>query len=108
MSGLDELAETISGVAEKVGPATVRVGGGWRGGSGVVVGDGIVLTNAHNVRHDEVTVTFADGRQAEAEVKGLDVDGDLAVLSVDTAALPALDWATAAPDTRDRRVRCRQ
>ena len=30
---------------------------------GVVVGDGRVLTNAHNLRGDEVTVAFADGRR---------------------------------------------
>ena len=97
MSGLDELAETIGGVAQKVGPATVRIGGGWRSGSGVVLGDGVVLTNAHNVRHDQVTVTFADGRQADAEVKGVDVDGDLAVLAVPTDGATALAWAAGAP-----------
>ena len=36
MSSLDELAQTIGSIAESVGPSTVRVGGGWRGGSGVV------------------------------------------------------------------------
>ena len=97
MSSLEELAETINSVAQKVGPATVRIGGGWRGGSGVVVGDGLVLTNAHNVRHDQVTVTFADGRQEEAEVKGVDVDGDLAVLAVATGGAAALAWAEQAP-----------
>jgi S1-C subfamily serine protease len=97
MSSLDELAETINSVAQKVGPATVRVGGGWRGGSGVVVGDGLVLTNAHNVRHERVTVTFGDGRQEEAEVKGIDVDGDLAVLAAATGGVAPLNWAAAAP-----------
>lgn len=56
MSGLDELAGAIKGVAERVGPSVVRVGGGWRGGSGFVVGDGLVVTNAHNIRRDRVTV----------------------------------------------------
>src|SRR3954469_11801195 len=97
MSSLDKLAQTITDVAAKAGPATVRVGGGWRGGSGVVVGDGTVLTNAHNVRHDEVTVTFADGRQEQAEVKGVDVDGDLAVLAVSTGSAAALGWAGSPP-----------
>jgi len=97
MSGLDELAETIGSVAQKVGPATVRIGGGWRSGSGVVVGNGVVLTNAHNVRHESVTVTFADGREAEAEVKGVDVDGDLAVLAVATGGVAAPTWASSAP-----------
>ena len=60
------------------------------GGSGVVVGTGLVVTNAHNIRHDEVVVTFADGRRAEGRPAGVDVDGDLAVVSVDTGDAPAL------------------
>ena len=56
-------------------------------------GPGRVLTNAHNVRGDQVTVTFADGRTAEGSVAGRDVDGDLAVIDVDTAGAPALAWA---------------
>lgn len=97
MSSLDELAAAIAGVADKVGPSTVRVGGGWRSGSGVVIADGLVLTNAHNVRHDQVTVSFADGRHEAAEVKGLDVDGDLCVLAVATGDAPAVEWADSAP-----------
>lgn len=94
MSTLDDLGNTIRDVAERVGPSVVRVGGGWRSGSGVVIGDGLVLTNAHNVRHDHPTVAFADGRKEEAELKGADVDGDLAVLAVPTGGAPALDWAS--------------
>jgi serine protease Do len=92
---LDELGSAIAGVAAKAGGSVVRVGGGWRGGSGVVVGSGVVLTNAHNVRSDEVDVTFADGRQAEARLKGIDIDGDLAVLTVDTGSATPLEWAAA-------------
>ena len=85
MAVLDEVAGALAGVAEKVGPSVVRIGGGWRGGSGVVIGKGAVLTNAHNVRGDEVTVVFADGRRA-GQLSGIDVDGDLAVVSVDTGS----------------------
>jgi len=67
--------------------------GGRRGGAGVIVGAGTVLTNAHNVRGDGTTVTFADGHQAEATLAGVDVDGDLAVLSVDTGSAPAVEWS---------------
>ena len=56
-----------------------------------------MLTNAHNVRGGQVTVTFADGRTAEGTVAGHDIDGDLAVIEADTGAAPALPWATAAP-----------
>ena len=70
MAVLDEVAGALASVAEKVGPSVVRIGGGWRGGSGVVIGEGAVLTNAHNVRGDEVTVVFADGRRAAGSVSG--------------------------------------
>ena len=59
----------------------------------MVIGDGLVVTNAHNLR-GEVAVTFEDGRVATATVAGADLDGDLAVLSVDTAGSPALAWST--------------
>ena len=72
------------------------VGQRWGVGSGIVLGEGTVLTNAHNVRGDRVTVTFADGRTAEGNVAGHDIDGDLAVIGVDTGAVPALPWADGA------------
>ena len=62
-----------------------------------MLGAGQVLTNAHNVRGSQVTVTFADGRTAEGNVAGHDIDGDLAVIETDTGQAPALPWATAAP-----------
>jgi serine protease Do len=89
MSMLDELESSIATVAAGAGPSIVRLGR-WRGGSGVVVSQGAVLTNAHNVR-EGMTVTFADGRQAEAKLAGIDVDGDLAVLAVDTGDAPAIE-----------------
>ena len=94
MAVLDELGRTLASVAEKVAPSVVRIGGGWRGGSGVVVGAGAVLTNAHNVRADDTVVVFADGLRAQASLAGVDVDGDLAVLNVDTGSAPALPWST--------------
>jgi serine protease Do len=95
MAVLDELGEAVASVATRVGASAVRVGGGWRGGSGVVIGSGAVLTNAHNVRSEEVTVTFADGHQASGTVMGMDVDGDLAVIAVDTGSAPTVEWASA-------------
>src|SRR5439155_5966692 len=51
--------------------------------------------NAHNIRGEEITVTFADGRSEAERVAGVDVDGDLAVIEVDTKDAPALDWTGA-------------
>ena len=62
-----------------------------------MLGQGQVLTNAHNVRGSQVTVTFADGRTAEGTVAGHDFDGDLAVIQADTGQAAALPWATAVP-----------
>ena len=93
MSVLDEVTAAVGGVAERVGPAVVGIGQGWGTGSGVVVGDGVVLTNAHNLRGGEVAVSWGDGRTVAGHVAGVDVDGDLAVVSVDTTGVAPLEWA---------------
>jgi S1-C subfamily serine protease len=97
MGALAEIREAVQRAAEQVGPSVVGLGRGWGMGSGVVIGEGRVLTNAHNLRRQEISVTFADGRVATASVAGADVDGDLAVLAVDTGRAPALEWAPDAP-----------
>jgi S1-C subfamily serine protease len=89
----EDLQGAIQGAASSAGPSVVGIGRHQRG-SGVVVADGQVLTNAHNVRGDEVTVTFADGRSAVGSVAGVDHDGDLAVIALETTGAPAIGWAT--------------
>ena len=91
MSVIEELQTAVGAIAERVGPSIVGIGRGTRG-SGVVIGTGKVLTNAHNLRGDEVTVTFADGRRTRGAVAGYDGDGDLAVIDVDTAGATPLEW----------------
>jgi serine protease Do len=93
MAILEEIGASIRQLAEGAGPSVVGIGQRWGVGSGIVLGEGKVLTNAHNVRGDKVTVTFADGRTADGRVAGHDVDGDLAVIGVDTSGVPALPWA---------------
>jgi S1-C subfamily serine protease len=90
MAGLAEASELISSTAETAGAAVVGIGPGWRGGSGVVVADGRVLTAAHNLRRERASVVFADGRREQAEVLGFDRDFDLAVLGVDTGGVEPL------------------
>lgn len=92
MGPIEELGSAIGAVAAKAGPSTVGVGNRWRGGSGIVLGTGKVLTNAHNLHGDEIHVYFSDGREAEGKVLGADGDGDLAVIAVDTKDAPALEW----------------
>jgi serine protease Do len=94
MTILDEVGASIKQLADGTGASVVGIGQRWGVGSGIVLGEGRVLTNAHNVRGDQVTVTFADGRTAEGTVAGHDIDNDLAVINVDTGDAPALPWAS--------------
>jgi serine protease Do len=95
MSAIDELQSALTSVADRAGTSIVGIGSTQRG-SGVVIGGGRVLTNAHNIRGEEVTVTFADGRSTKGTVAGIDFDGDLAVVNVETGSATALDWADGA------------
>jgi S1-C subfamily serine protease len=97
MTIFDEIQASIARLAENSGPSVAGIGQRWGIGSGIVLGAGRVLTNAHNVRGSQATVTFAGGRTAEGTVTGHDLDGDLAVIEADTGQAAALPWATAAP-----------
>lgn len=92
MSALTELQEAVAATAQHTGAAVVAVGRG----AGVVVGDGHIVTNAHNLG-DEPIVRFADGRTAEATLVAADLDGDLAVLAADTGDVTPVTWGEAAP-----------
>jgi S1-C subfamily serine protease len=96
MSAIQELQDATRAVAERVAAATVTIGRQGRG-TGVVIGPGQVLTNAHNLRDRTTQVGFADGRSLQGELAGSDVDGDLAVLRVDTGDVTPLEWAPEAP-----------
>lgn len=93
MGTLEEVQAAATAVAAGAGSAVVGIGRGWGLGSGVVVDDGLVLTNAHNVHGEEVGVTFGDGTTVAGHVAGVDVDGDIAVIRVDTGATAAVTWA---------------
>jgi serine protease Do len=95
MNAVTTLQDTIAGAAERVGPSVVGLGRGWGHGSGVVIADGHVLTSAHNLRREETTVSFADGRRESGTVAGVDSDLDLSVVAVDTGDAPAVRWEPA-------------
>ena len=89
---LDAFSRVCADIAERVGPAVVRVQTGAPGrgggvGSGfVIAGDGLVLTNSHVVAGARrVRLTLAEGGETEAAVLGDDPDTDLALLR---ASLP--------------------
>lgn len=81
-----QLSQAISEAIAAAGPSVVGVG---RTGSGVIVAEGLVVTNAHNVR-EEAEIFFDDGSTAPASPAGVDVDGDLAVVAVPTGSRQAL------------------
>jgi serine protease Do len=89
---LDELQAAVTAVAERAGPSVIGLGRGWARGSGVVIADGRVLTNAHVLRGAEVAVRRPDGEVVHGRVAGLDADLDIAVIEADTGAAPAIAW----------------
>jgi serine protease Do len=97
MSVLADIESSVAQVAGSAGPAVVGLGRGWGVGSGVVIAPGQVLTNSHNLRHDELQVTFADGRREGGRVKASDHDFDIAVIEVDTADIDPVEWPEDGP-----------
>lgn len=94
---LDAYSDAVTTVADRVGPAVMRVerpadkgrdGNRPAGmGSGVVISpDGLVLTNSHVVDGArELRLTDAEGRSMEARLIGEDADTDLALLRAGAA-----------------------
>ena len=99
MTVLEELEDAIQAAAERTGPKVIGLGQGWGRGSGVVIGPNQVLTNAHNLRGDEVTVTFHDGRREAGRVLASDQDLDVAVIEADTAGIEPIEWSDELEDS---------
>jgi serine protease Do len=97
MTILDEIEAAVADVGARAGGSVVRIGRDGGRGAGVVVADGQVLTSAHNLRGSTVTVTFPDGRVETGQVKAADIEGDLAVVAVDTMGAPAIAWEPGEP-----------
>jgi serine protease Do len=64
-------------------------------GSGVVIReDGYILTNSHVVENAEkIRVRFKNGKEYDAEVRGVDAQSDLAVLKINGSGFPASSFA---------------
>jgi serine protease Do len=96
MTLLDELPVAVAAVEARIATSVVTIGRDRRG-AGIVVADGRIVTNAHHLRDRTTQVTFADGRAVQAEVVAADVEGDLAVLAVDTSGATPIEWSEATP-----------
>ena len=92
MSAIQEIESVTKGVAEQLAPTVVGIGRGWGRGSGVVIEPGRVLTCAHNLRGEEVTIRFADDTSRPGRVAGIDEQLDLAVVEVDTGEAAPIPW----------------
>ncbi len=104
---LDAYSRVVAGIADRIGPAVLRVesrGAGRRGGLGsgvVIAADGLVLTNSHVVGGARrVRLALPEGGVTEAEVLGDDPDTDLALLR---AGLPRGAVAAALGDSKQLR-----
>jgi S1-C subfamily serine protease len=90
------------GVVERVIASTVKVQGEAcrriQEGSGFVVSENVIVTNAHVVAGEErVEVVRPDGKRLAAQVVVFDQAKDLAVLTVPGLGLPSLGRANAQP-----------
>ena len=91
MSAEDQQATTIRQVADGVSPSVVRIGRhGGRGCGVVVAGHGLVVTAQPARPHD---AGHLRRRPCHPGHTGIDVDGDLGVLAVDTGGVPAVTWS---------------
>lgn len=79
----------IGEVGETLRRSTVQVRSGSGGSASGVIWDasGIVVTNAHAVRSENLTVELWDGRTAQARLDRRDAGRDLAILRVDAGGL---------------------
>src|SRR5712691_8439651 len=102
---LDAYSNAVTGAAERVGPAVVRIDiereggrlartvfGGGLGSGFIFASDGQILTNAHVVANARrIRVTLADGRIFDAGLVGRDTEVDVALLRIGADRLPVAE-----------------
>src|SRR5512140_3439165 len=84
---------------ERVQPVVAVVGNPRGGaGAGILLGDGMVLTNHHVVRHvHSLEVILPDDRSFHARLLADDPEGDLALLEIPYNAAPSAVTSTETP-----------
>lgn len=95
MTNFSDLSNSLADAAQAVSKSVVSVRAA-RPISGTVIGKGLVLTVAHVLHADELTVVTASGQELKAVVAGRDPSSDLALLKVDGLDAPALSASAGA------------
>ncbi|MEL7157815.1 MAG: trypsin-like peptidase domain-containing protein [Actinomycetota bacterium] len=92
----DGTVEPAQLVAELLGPSVVQIETGTGIGSGVIYGDGLVMTNHHVVGNvSDLTVVLKNGRKLQGEVVGSEPNVDVAVIDLGPGlGLPQAELAT--------------
>jgi len=92
---LANFSNDLAAAVARVASGVVSVQGRPRiGTSGIVWRKGFILTSYEGIRsEDPIHVLFADGRVAEAHLRGRDAGTDLALLEADTADAAPLEFA---------------
>jgi S1-C subfamily serine protease len=89
---LQQLNGEMTDVVEKVRRSLVQITNGGGAGAGTIWHpDGLIITNAHVVRHEKINVILPDNLKLPAKVLALDPDHDLAALSIDAGNLPTIE-----------------
>lgn len=90
---LQQLNGDLFAIVEKVRRSLVQINNGHNGkGAGTIWhADGLIITNAHVVRREAITVTLPDGRTLPARLLASDPERDLAALSIGAAGLPTIE-----------------
>jgi S1-C subfamily serine protease len=95
---LNEFSNHMADAVAAVAPSVVQVQGRRRPVSGLVYGDGVVLTTAHALGRDNgVHVRGDDGQKLDAELGGWDPATNLAVLKVAGLRAVPISPSTATP-----------
>lgn len=88
---LQQLNSEMVAAVEQARRSLVQIQNGRGAGAGTIwQSDGLIITNAHVVRHRNIGVTLPDGRSLPARLLAHDVQRDLAALAVAANNLPAV------------------
>ncbi len=90
MTNLSDLSNNLADTVEQTANSIVSVQAA-RPISGTVIGENLVLTVAHILPTDEVTIVTADGRELSGQVAGRDPASDLALIKIEGLNMPTLN-----------------